>query len=211
MHSEINTGTQEVLKRSFIEQARRNQIVTAAIATLAEVGYGKASLAQIAKRAQISTSLIPYHFKDKDDLIYQTLSDIATSWNTYVQEQVAAASSAHAQLRSYIEANLAYMGTRPTHYAALIEILFNARTADGVLLYRTDTEEDEAVTLLKAVLTHGQQTGEFRPFDLHHMALAIRGAIDGFFAEMHKEGANLEAYTAEVVDLFARALTKESP
>jgi AcrR family transcriptional regulator len=203
-------SNQEEPKRSFIEQARRNQIVAAAIATLAEVGYGKASMAQIAKRAQISTSLIAYHFNDKDDLIYQTLSDIATSWNTYVQEQVAAAGSAPAQLRSYIEANLAYMGTRPAHYAALIEILFNARTPDGVLLYRTDTEEDEAVTLLKTVLAGGQQVGAFRSFDLHHMALAIRGAIDGFFAEMHKPGANLEAYTAEVVDLFARALVKES-
>jgi TetR/AcrR family transcriptional regulator, transcriptional repressor of bet genes len=211
MHSEKSTDDQEAPKRSFIEQARRTQIVTAAIATLAEIGYGKASLAQIAKRAQISTSLIPYHFADKDDLIYQTLNDIATSWNRYVEEQVAVAGAAPAQLRSYIEANLAYMGTRPTHYAALIEILFNARTPDGVLLYRSDTEEDPAVTLLKTILTHGQQTGAFRAFDVQHMALAIRGAIDGFFAEMHKPGANLEAYTAEVVDLFARALTQAAP
>ncbi len=208
MQSENNTDAQDTPKRSFIEQARRSQIVAAAIETLAEMGYGKASLAQIAKRALISPSLIPYHFTDKDALIYQTLSDIADAWHAYVQAQVAREGTAGAQLRSYIEASLAYMGTRPSHYAALIEIVFNARTPDGVLLYRIDDEEDPNRTLLKTVLAHGQQAGEFRAFDVHHMALAIEGAISQFFGEMHKEGANLEAYTAETAELFARAAAR---
>ncbi|HEU4324618.1 MAG TPA: TetR/AcrR family transcriptional regulator [Roseiflexaceae bacterium] len=208
MQSENNTGAQGTPKRSFIEQARRSQIVAAAIETLADVGYGKASLAQIAKRAQISPSLIPYHFTDKDALIYQTLSDIADAWHAYVQAQVAPEETAGAQLRSYIEASLAYMGTRPSHYAALIEIVFNARTPDGVLLYRIDDEEDPNRVLLKTVLAHGQETGEFRAFDVHLMALAIEGAISQFFGEMHKAGANLEAYTAEMIDLFARAVAQ---
>ena len=36
--------------------ARRAQIVTAAIDTIAELGYGNASLARIAKRAGISST-----------------------------------------------------------------------------------------------------------------------------------------------------------
>ncbi|MBC8075178.1 MAG: TetR family transcriptional regulator [Chloroflexales bacterium] len=204
MHSGNDKSLQPPSTRSFIEEARRAQIVAAAIETLAEIGYGKASLAQIAKRAQISPSLIPYHFNDKDALIYQTLSDIAAAWGGYVESQVTVGTTASDQLRNYIEANLAYMGTRPTHYAALIEIMFNARTGDGILLYRLD-EEDSGLTLLKTLLTHGQQTGAFRPFAVHSMALAIRGATNEFFGEMHKSGANLEAYTAEVVDLFVRA------
>src|SRR5262245_26864965 len=111
MYSENCESIQGSPKRSFIEEARRTQIVAAAIETLAELGYGKASLAQIAKRAQISPSLIPYHFRDKDALIYQTLIDIATAWEGFVATQVAAVSSAREQLQSYIAANLAYMGT----------------------------------------------------------------------------------------------------
>lgn len=207
MHSG-NSETNQETKRSFIEEARRAQIVAATIETLAEVGYGKASMAQIAKRAQISPSLIAYHFRDKDELIFQTLFDIARAWEGYVEAQVAAAATPGEQLRNYIVANLAYMGTRPTQYAALIEIMFNARTEDGQLLYRID-EEDTALTLLKKVLTRGQEAGEFRQFDVHHMALAIRGAINEFFGEMHKPGADLEAYTAAVVDLFTRATARE--
>jgi AcrR family transcriptional regulator len=207
MHSGNSSDNQET-KRSFIEEARRAQIVAATIETLAEVGYGKASMAQIAKRAQISPSLIAYHFRDKDALIFQTLSDIASAWEGYVEAQVAAAATPEEQLRNYIVANLAYMGTRPAHYTALIEIIFNARMEDGQLLYRID-EEDSAVTLLKTVLARGQESGAFRQFDAHHMALAIRGAINEYFGEMHKAGADLEAYTTAVVDLFTRATARE--
>src|SRR6476620_8577347 len=51
------------------EQARRAQIIDAAIATIGELGFPKASCAQIAKRARMSsTGLISYHFRNKQDL-----------------------------------------------------------------------------------------------------------------------------------------------
>lgn len=209
MRSENEMANQPSVKRSFIEDARRAQIIAAAIKTLAEIGYGKASLAQIAKRAEISPSLIPYHFNDKAVLVYETLIDIVSAWTTYVEGLVARAKSASDQLRVYAQANLAYMGARPTHFVALIEILFNARSSDGELLYRTK-EEDTALSLLKSILRRGQQTGEFRSFDVHQVALAIRGAIDGFFPEMHKPKANLEAYTAEVLEICSLATRKSA-
>jgi TetR/AcrR family transcriptional repressor of bet genes len=194
-------------KRSFIEEARRAQIVSAAIDTLAESGYVKASLAQIAKRAGISTSLIPYHFKDKDDLMEQTVSEISLAWTGYVQEKVAAGTSARAKLHIYIESNLAYMGTRPKHFLALLELVFNVRDADGSLRYVMD-EADPSISQLETLLTEGQQAGEFRAFNAHHMALAIRGAIDQFLGQMNKAGADLEAYTTEIMELFDRATQK---
>lgn len=194
---------------TFIEDARRRQIVDAAIETLAELGYGKASFAQIAKRAEISPSLIPYHFTDKKALIEQTLVEMANAWTSYVEQQVATVESPTDQLRMYIQANLAYICARPSHFAALVEILFNARSAEGVLLYHTE-EEDAAVTFLKSILARGQRSGEFRKFDVHQMAIAVRGAIDGFLAEMHKCSANLEAFTTEVVELCIRGVATEN-
>lgn len=194
-------------KRSFIEEARRAQIVSAAIDTLAEGGYVKASLAQIAKRAGISTSLIPYHFKDKDDLMEQTVSEISLAWIGYVQEKVAAGTTARTKLHIYIESNLAYMGTRPKHFLALLELVFNVRDADGSLRYVMD-EADPSISQLETLLTEGQQAGEFRAFNAHHMALAIRGAIDQFLGQMNKAGADLEAYTTEIMELFDRATQK---
>lgn len=196
-------------KRSFIEEARRAQIVTAAIETLAEMGYVKASLAQIAKRAGISTSLIPYHFKDKDDLMEQTVIELSSAWTTYVEEQVAAGSTAREKLQICIEANLAYMGTRPKHFTALLEIVFNVRNADDTLRYVME-EKDPSLTAFEHLLAEGQQNGEFRQFNAHNMAIAIRGAIDQFLSQMNKTETELEAYSRELVEIFDRATQKLS-
>jgi AcrR family transcriptional regulator len=231
MYSENSPSIQVRPKRSFIEEARRAQIVTATIETLAELGYSKASLAQIAKRAGISTSLIPYHFKDKDELINQTLTEIYAGWAAYVHKELAESATAAEKLRVYIESNLAYMGTRPKHFIALMEIYFVARKEDGMPLYRVDQEslddpsildlEESLMDLdgkgpvsgvlyleeaLMAILSEGQQRGEFRQFDVHNMTIAIRGGIDQFLGQMaSRPSFNLETYTTELVDLFDRA------
>ena len=49
-------------KMTFIEQARRQQIIEATIAAVAEEGYAGASLAKVAERAKISKSVVIYHF-----------------------------------------------------------------------------------------------------------------------------------------------------
>jgi TetR/AcrR family transcriptional regulator, transcriptional repressor of bet genes len=197
-------------KRTFIEEARRTQIIASAIETLAEVGYVKSSLAQIAKHAGISTSLIPYHFKDKDELMEQTVSEISAGWIAYVEAQVSTATTAQEKLQVYIEANLAYMGTRPKHFLAMLEIVFNVRNADGSLRYVVE-EEDPSMILLEQLLAEGQQGGEFREFDVHNMAIVIRGAIDQFLGQMNKARADLEAYTTEIVKVFDIATRANAP
>jgi TetR/AcrR family transcriptional regulator, transcriptional repressor of bet genes len=200
---------QESKRRSFIEEARRAQIVAAAIDTLAELGYGKASLTQIAKRAGISTSLISYHFKEKDELMQETYSQTYSNWTTYVHDQLSAGATATERLHMYIEANLAYMGTRPKHFEAMIEIMFNARSEDGTLLYRGD-EDDQGSIQLKELLLDGQQSGEFRQFDVQNMAIALRGTIDQFLGQVaSRPSFNLEAYTAQLIELFDRAILQE--
>ena len=50
--------------------------MTAAIDTIAEVGYANASLARIAVRLGISKGVISYHFAGKDDLIAEIVSQV---------------------------------------------------------------------------------------------------------------------------------------
>ena len=72
-------ATREVKQRprSFIEQSRRAQIVDAAISTIAEVGYAKASFARIAERAGLSsTGLISYHFANRAELIAEVVDRV---------------------------------------------------------------------------------------------------------------------------------------
>jgi len=76
--------------RSFVSSARRAQIVEAAIETVAEVGYGNASLSRIAVRLGISKGVISYHFAGKDDLIAEIVSQVLQRAWAYIQPRIEA-------------------------------------------------------------------------------------------------------------------------
>lgn len=161
---------------TFIETARRAQIVSAAIETIAEVGYGRASLARIAERVGISTGVISYHFAGKDDLIKQVVHEIVEQGMAYMHPLILAESTGSGMLRAYIESNLAYMRDHRRDLIAIVEI---ARSAEGRRIFYGDSDVDEAVASLENLLSGFQTAGQLRSdFDPRVMAVAIRAAID---------------------------------
>jgi len=73
-----------------IEAARRAQIVECAIRAIATLGYGQASLAQIAKLAGVSKGVISYHFADKDELIEHVLREVLSEFEAYMRPRIQA-------------------------------------------------------------------------------------------------------------------------
>jgi AcrR family transcriptional regulator len=196
-------------KHSFISEARREQIIEAAIKILDEIGYVKASLAQIAKKAGISTALISYHFTDKSDLMNHLLTNLLEDSTTYILERVHRESTNHGKINAFITASLAYQGAHPARNTALIEIIFNARTPDNIPYYKLNNEEDEDIILneLRTILHEGQAIGEFGEFHIDVMANMIQGAVGEYMfnADITKK-VELETYGRELVNIANQAL-----
>lgn len=198
-------------KQSFIGEARREQIIEAASATLNEIGYANASLAQIAKRAGISTALISYHFKDKRDLMDHTLMALVNGLSVYVLERTSAAVSARDKLYVFIISSLAYQATRPRQFTALVEIVFHARTDEDVPYYKLNDEPDPLVSALHHLLSEGQSSGEFRAFNVFVMVNAIQGAIGEYMLNPYLSAhVDLEAYGTELVRIFESAILQDT-
>jgi len=165
-------------KQSFIAEARREQIIQAAIEVLKENGYVSTSLAKIAKKANISTGLISYHFSGKEDLMNNTLMYLVEQEWKFINECVIQKQTATAKLKAFIEASLAYQITNKTNNIALIEIVFNARTPDHTPYYLLeDEEEDLKTSLLGEILRRGQESEEFGEFSPQVISTIIQGAI----------------------------------
>jgi TetR/AcrR family transcriptional regulator, fatty acid metabolism regulator protein len=163
---------------TFTESARRAQIVSAAIDTIAEIGYGQASLARIAERGGTSKGVITYHFDGKDELIQEVVAEVLAKGEAYMVPRILAESSGRGMLRAYIESNLGFMREHRNHVVAFLEIFLNARGEDGGSLVDQRTLEHQ-VTSLELLLAHFQAAGDFKAdFDPQVMAVAIRGAID---------------------------------
>ena len=201
-------------QRTFIENARRQQIVGAAIDTIAEVGYGQASLARIAARIGISKGVISYHFAGKDDLIKQVVIDVVEAGRAYILPRVFAESTGPAMLRAYIESNLAFMREHRNYMVAVVEILRNgALTTDSGR--RVDGRDvDVAAHLLEEQLARLQAAGELRSdFDPGVMAVAIRATIDVVPHRLVRDpGFDIENYAREIAAIFDLATrAKDTP
>lgn len=192
--------------RTFTEEARRAQIVSAAIETVAELGYPSASFSKIAKRAGLSsTGMISYYFAGKAELLAEVVSTVLRTAELFVGPGLAEEHTCRGWLRTYIESNLAYMAKYPHHTLALVEIITGTR-------YRNDRSAggvDEATTSVEALvdcLTRGQRMGEFGDFDPLVMAVAIRGAIDNSLRRyLIDPGTDLERYGRQLADVFDRS------
>ncbi len=207
MRTENAPGGQKHL--SFIEAARRAQLIECAIETIATLGYAQASLAQIAKRANISKSVITYHFDSKEELIEQVVEGIRRAAASFMGPRIAAEPTAGARLRAYLRSNIAYIAAHRLQMMAIIDIVLNVRTEDGQLRYHPGKEEAD-LEALEAILRQGQDEGEFRAFDLRVMAVTIRGAIDGTArCLLANPTLDPDSYAQELVTLFDRATRRE--
>lgn len=194
---------------SFIEAARRTQLIECAIETIATQGYAQASLAQIAKQADISKSVITYYFNSKETLIEQVVKEILTDAAHFIGPQLAAQPTARLRLQAYIQAHVEYISTHLKQMMAIMEIAIHVRTEEGKLRYGT-TAERPVLTALKTLLRKGQEEGDFRAFDLHVMAVTIRRAIDALPPLLIADpDLDVDIYARELVTLFDRATRKE--
>jgi AcrR family transcriptional regulator len=203
-----NSPAGQTATRTFTETARRAQIMAAAVDTIAELGYGQASLARIAERAGTSKGVILYYFSGKDDLIKELVAGLVGTAGEYMRPRVEAESTGGGMLRAYIEANLAFMRENRNLVVAAVQIALNARGADGSPLGRV---QGSATAQLQQLLAHFQGTGEFRAgFDPLVMAMAIRAAIDAVPPQLARDDQfDVAHHGRELADLFVIATRPE--
>ncbi|MFF4739936.1 TetR/AcrR family transcriptional regulator [Streptomyces sp. NPDC001262] len=198
--------TKSDAERSFIEQARRAQIIDAAVETLAEHGFAKASLARIAQRAGISKGVISYHFAGKEELLERLVEQVYERLGAFLAPRLTAQPDVAERLRTYVESLAEYMRDHRVQLEALGEVFNNVRDAEGALRYGVASSEP-LYRFLEETFREGQESGAFRPFDARVMAVTLQSGIDAMFAYWgaHPDH-DLEAHAGELADLFLHAM-----
>src|ERR1700733_12585953 len=96
------TNRERISRRQVDKFAeRRAQLADAELQTLAELGYARTSLREIAQNSQFSHGVLHYYFSDKQDLITQGVRQYEAACVTRYDEIVATASSAEELQREF--------------------------------------------------------------------------------------------------------------
>jgi AcrR family transcriptional regulator len=144
--------------------------------------------------------MISYHFAGKDDLLAACVAEIEQVTGAFMQPRIDAAVGHVAQLRAYVESNVALVGEHPAAVRALIDLVKNAGSQSAAVNGR--------LALFEEHFRAGQAAGVLRPFDPRTAAIAFTTGLDAVVvtaAADPPEPSELGRIGRELADLYVRA------
>jgi AcrR family transcriptional regulator len=193
--------------RTFVDVARRAQLVRCAIDAIAEVGYQRASLAEIARRAGITKGAIFYHFANREELIEAVFTEVLAAGTNFLLPRIQAAATPREQLRAYVSGFVDALGVDPKAIQVVYTIGQHFTDEQGRPRFLHDQAlQEAALVTLVDILRRGQETGEFGEFDVRSMAMMMRATIEAIPTYVIAyPGLDLPGYGQDLITFFERA------
>jgi AcrR family transcriptional regulator len=185
------------VKKQTVEE-RRHDILETTCEVVIERGFAATRIADVAKRLNVSTSLIHYHYDSKEQLLAEAFSYYARKDLEELDAEIENAPTALAQLDRAIQ-NYVPEGSDDVEWMLWIDAWGEALR--NPLMKAISQELDEqSVTLLERVLKGGVAAGEFRCPDPAASALRLTGLIDGLAIQFaaHNDLLTRDAFIAHV-------------
>ncbi|MDM4764424.1 TetR family transcriptional regulator [Galbitalea sp. SE-J8] len=169
----------------------------AAVRVIAREGSHGLSFAKVVEEGGLSsTRLISYHFGSREILLEETLAHVVARAAEFMGPRIAAETSVRGKVRAYITSNFEFLAQNLDVAGAAVDL---AASVGG-------SASAAAISLLEEVFRAGQDAGELRAFDVHVMAIALRGAIDANVLDLHSGNAGAARTAAELSAAFDRAI-----
>ncbi|MGS4885901.1 TetR family transcriptional regulator C-terminal domain-containing protein [Roseibium sp. MB-4] len=175
-------------RRSFHrapEAERRQDLITATLDCISELGLQGATVREVATRAGVTPGLIRHYFSSKDQMLQAAYREVMTGMTSKVADAAdKGQSSARARLHDFIVANLTPPvadGRALSLWAAFISHVrvdpdFAEIHRESYLAFRSVLE-----ALVADVLTESGQAADTKR--CQELAIAINGVIDGLWLE----------------------------
>ena len=201
---------EEKKKTSFIEEARRRQIVEIAVETIAKIGYHQTTLADIADKAKISKGVIPYYFQNKAILIQETIRWISLSLHEYTVPRVKNETSSIEKLRVFITSNYEYMKYHRSYMVAMVDLWGSHKTREQKTAFH-EKEYEQDRKWLENIIKAGQENGELPNLDANNLASLILAMIDGIMIQwvFNENSVNLDRSCQNALVMLDRFIAGE--
>lgn len=184
----------------------RETIIDAAEARLAEYGYTKTTLNEIATEAGMSAANLYRFFENKLDIAASVARRLLSRREAALQAAVKGEESAVAQLQAYILTALRFdreLQEDAPHLARMLEKLLEERK-ELAALHRKARQE-----LLASLIQAGMDSGELAPGDAPQIAQTLRAAFILFETPMMNRQypqAEIERLALQVITVLLQGL-----
>lgn len=171
------------LPRKQPRDARRMQLIEATIATMAEQGYARTTLTQVARVAGLSHGLVNFHFQSKEKLLLETLLYLSEEYRlNWTQALAEAGPSAPEELHALLQADFNPAICTPARLSAWCSFWGEAQSRP-IYQDRCGANDEEYNLRLEAICTrmnaeHGYAVNPVR------VGRVLRVVTEGVWLEM---------------------------
>jgi AcrR family transcriptional regulator len=156
---------------------RKASILTAVVASIIDVGLTAMTVADVAKRAEVSTALVHYHFSSKAELIVAALRSASIDDKASREAAVIAPGTAVTRLHNVLCGSLP-ASADDASWLLWIESWGETRRAPLISEVMADLDGHELTAILQ-LLEAGIAAGEFSCVDPHGVAAQLTALRDG--------------------------------
>ncbi|MEU6015305.1 TetR/AcrR family transcriptional regulator [Streptomyces sp. NPDC047515] len=157
----------------------REEVLAAAMATIAERGLDGLTMAGLGREVGMSSGHLLYYFRTKDELLLQALEWSEGRLGAQRRTLLSGRVTVRERLEAYIDLYLPD-GHRDPHWTLWLEVWNRSRSADDDARARQAAIEGAWHRDLVALLAEGVSRGEFRAVDAERFATRLRALLDGF-------------------------------
>ncbi|MFG3286178.1 TetR/AcrR family transcriptional regulator [Streptomyces sp. NPDC048111] len=157
----------------------REELLAAAMATIAERGLDGLTMAGLGREVGMSSGHLLYYFRTKDELLLQTLEWSEGRLGEERRALLARPGAVRERLDAYIDLYVPD-GPRDPHWILWLEVWNRSQNADGAARSRQAAIEGAWHRDLVALIAEGVSRGEFRLVDADRFATRTRALLDGF-------------------------------
>jgi AcrR family transcriptional regulator len=166
--------------RRKLSDARRQQILQAAVHVIAEQGLCDTGIKEVAERAGTSPALVIYYFGKKDILLAEALSFADEQFYARTADAVAEMTSARDRLVELVRCSCSVGEAEDDFDEWVLWLDLWARAAHKPDVARDRQAMDQRWrTTIAEIVRQGQAAGEFAPVDAETFALRLAAMIDG--------------------------------
>jgi len=183
----------------------REQLMAAAIDCFARLGYQGTTIDRIARDAGVTKGAVYYHFRDKEELLFEAVKDRIGGFEQQVLAEVRPARDALDNLRQVVDACF-FHATVSNHRRFIITLMIEALDTNPRLSTEFRNILRRMRVFLTGVIRRGQQRGTLRQDVAAEAAAAvIMGGIIGAEVQHYQDPEEIDL--RRVLDTLVEQLT----
>lgn len=171
------------MARTTDKEAKKKQIMDAALKVFARTGLNKFKMADIATEAGVGKGTLYEYFRTKEELMIGSISQFMSDFEIYVASQIETAETPVAKIESLIESSVEFCLANKDRIDAMFDFYSAGipHTDGSPALIDLGPRYKETIRWVSTVVTEGIEQGVFKQVDPVFTASMIMAMLDGLF------------------------------